>query len=287
MHCNFPQHKAPQHLQNTMDCNGLTIRKNKMKKLNIIKIGGNVIDNDSLLDLFLKDLAAIGGPKILIHGGGNLTTKFARKLNVPQKMVFGRRVTDKATLDLAVMIYSGLISKKIVSKLQSMGCDAMGFCGADGNFIKSTKRIIAETDFGFVGDIDDEGVNSEKIDQFLKLGIVLVFSAITHDGNGNLLNTNADTIASKIAIAMSKKYDTNLTYCFEKKGVLIDVKDENSLLETIHFAEYEKLKMAKIISDGMIPKMENAFASIENGVSRVKICHAENIHAKGTELIAL
>lgn len=256
-----------------------------MKKINIIKIGGNVVDNESLLDLFLKDFAAITGPKILIHGGGNLTTKFAQRLNIPQKMVKGRRVTDKATLELAVMIYSGLINKNIVSKLQSMNCDAMGFCGADGNVIKSKKRRLSDIDFGFVGDIDSDGINSKKIDQFLQLDIVPVFSAITHDGNGNLLNTNADTIASKIAIAMSQNYDTYLTYCFEKKGVLSDVKDEDSILQSIHISEYEKLKKRKVISDGMIPKLDNAFAAISNGVSGVKICHAENIYAEGTELI--
>lgn len=257
-----------------------------MEKLHIIKIGGNVIDNDPLLDLFLTDFTAITEPKILIHGGGNLTTKFAQKLNIPQKMVEGRRVTDKATLDLAVMVYAGLINKTVVAKLQAKKCNTIGFCGADANLIQSTKRKLTDIDFGFVGDIED-GVDEEGINQFLKMGITPVFSAITYDGKGSLLNTNADTMASKIAVAMSKLYDVQLTYCFEKKGVLLDVDKEESLLSTIHFKEYEELKSAKIISDGMIPKLDNAFEAIKKGVKKVKICHTENILLGGTELINL
>lgn len=256
-----------------------------MKKIHIIKIGGNVIDNDQLLDHFLNDFAAITGPKILIHGGGNLTTKFAQKLNIRQKMIEGRRVTDKATLDLAVMIYAGLVNKNIVSKLQAKQCDSIGFCGADGNLIISVKRPVTDIDFGFVGDVSE--VHFRKIDQFLKMGITPVFSAITHDRNGNLLNTNADTLASKIAIALSEIYEVELTYCFEKKGVLMDIAKEESLLPTIHFKEYERLKLAKIISHGMIPKLDNAFEAVRQGVKKVKICHAENLASEGTELVAL
>ena len=256
-----------------------------MEKLQIVKIGGNVIDNEDLLDQFLTDFANINEPKILIHGGGKLATRVAKKLNVPQKMIDGRRVTNKATLDIITMVYGGLINKKIVAKLQAINCDAIGLTGVDANCVKAEKRKNVEVDFGFVGDIKAGGVNEHRISQLIEMGITPVFSAITHDGKGNLLNTNADTMASKIAISMVDQYDSQLTFCFEKKGVLLDVNDENSLLETINPVEYNKLIDSKKISEGMIPKLDSAFDALINGVETVKICHAEELNSTGTALM--
>lgn len=256
-----------------------------MKKLHILKIGGNVIDDDNLLSKFLQDFVAINAPKILIHGGGKFASDLAEKLKIPQAMVEGRRITNAETLDLTVMVYAGLINKKIVAKLQSLNCDALGLSGADGDLVKAEKRNHASIDFGNVGDIEEDGVSNEKLSQLLELGFTPVFSAITHDGKGGLLNTNADTMASAIAISMSEFFEVNLTYCFEKKGVLLDVNDENSILNSINEKEYQRLKENKIISNGMIPKLDNAFEAIGNGVKEVKICHAKDLNSGGTILI--
>lgn len=254
-----------------------------MKTIKIIKIGGNVIDNPILLNKFLQDFTAITEPKILIHGGGKLATDLANKLNIPQTLIEGRRITDSKTLDVAVMVYSGLINKNIVAKLQVLDCNAIGFCGADGNLVKSKKRIHETIDFGQVGDVVD--VNINQFEKIIELGFIPILSAITHDGKGNLLNTNADTMASKIAIAMSGLYEVDLIYCFEKNGVLLDVNDDNSILNSINEKEYKRLKEEKIIFEGMIPKLDNAFEAIENGVQTVKICNAQNCNAPGTELV--
>jgi acetylglutamate kinase len=254
-----------------------------MKTIKIVKIGGNAIDNPILLDKFLSDFTVIREPKILIHGGGKIATDFAIKLNIPQTLIEGRRITNSETLDVAIMVYSGLINKNIVSKLQALNCNAMGFCGADGNLVKSKKRIHETIDYGEVGDVEEVNVNQLK--QLLDMGIIPVLSAISHDGKGNLLNTNADTMASKIASALSSLYDVDLIYCFEKNGVLLDVNDENSFLSSINKKEYERMKKAKIIFEGMIPKLDNAFEALENGVQNVKICNAQNFSALGTELV--
>jgi len=254
-----------------------------MKKLKILKIGGNAIDNPILLNKFLKDFTDIKDPKILIHGGGKLATDLANKLNIPQTLIEGRRITDSKTLDVAVMVYSGLINKNIVAKLQAFDCNAMGFCGADGNLVKSKKRIHETIDFGQVGDIKE--VKEIQFKKIIEQGFVPVLSAITHDGNGNLLNTNADTMASKIAIAMSSIYEVELIYCFEKNGVLLDVNDDNSIINSIHKKDYEQMKEEKIIFEGMIPKLDNAFDALENGVKNVKICNAQNLNDYGTKLV--
>jgi acetylglutamate kinase len=254
-----------------------------MKTIKIVKIGGNVIDDSILLNKFLSDFTEINEPKILIHGGGKIATDFANKLNIPQTLIEGRRITDSKTLDVAVMVYSGLINKNIVAKLQALDCNAMGFCGADGNLVKSKKRIHESIDYGQVGDIEE--VNVRQFEKFVDIGITPILGAITHDGNGNLLNTNADTMASKIAIALSSLYEVDLIYCFERTGVLLDVNDENSILHSINKIDYKILKEEKNIFEGMIPKLDNAFNALENGVKSVKICSAQNFSAPGTALV--
>lgn len=245
--------------------------------LQVIKIGGNSIDDPESLRNFLADFHRIKGPKILIHGGGKLATQLANKLEVPQTLVDGRRVTDAETLDIAVMVYCGLINKKIVAALQANQCDAMGFCGADGNLVKSKKREDAHTDFGYVGDVPDGGVNASRFAELLSSNIVPVLSAITHDGAGNLLNTNADTMAAKIAIALSPFFDVSLVYCFEKNGVLLDPEDDESQMPVLNPETYAELKKKGIISKGMIPKLDNAFEAAQSGVKTVVICHANSI----------
>lgn len=253
-----------------------------MEKLHILKIGGNVIDNPELLDKFLSDFSKIKEKKILVHGGGKLATDLAQKLSIPQTLVDGRRITDKDTLDVAIMVYTGLINKKVVVKLQALKCNAMGLCGADGNLIQSKKRLNALVDFGHVGDLFSNSINNEMLQNLLNIDICPVFSAITHDGMGNLLNTNADTIASKLAISLANQYEIKLTYCFEKEGVLLNLEDEKSLLLNLHANDYSKLKSENIIAAGMIPKLDNAFEAIEQGVKQVKICHAKQIDGIGT-----
>lgn len=246
--------------------------------LNIIKIGGNVIDDDIQLDAFLEKYAAVPGKKILVHGGGKIATRLASKLGIEAQMIEGRRITDEPMLDVVTMVYAGLTNKKIVATLQKYDCDAIGLSGADGNVIKAVKRPVREIDYGFAGDILADSVNSLAIKKFLDAGFAPVFSAITHNGNGQLLNTNADTIASALATALSDHYETSLIYCFEKNGVLMDVNDESSVIENITAAEYSRYKDAGIISDGMIPKLDNAFDAINKGVGSVYIGNASNLH---------
>jgi acetylglutamate kinase len=259
----------------------------------IVKIGGNVIDNPAALEKFLTDFSKITGPKVLVHGGGKLATDLAKQLNVPQELVKGRRITDSETLKITTMVYAGLINKQIVASLQSKNVNAIGLSGADGNSIRSSKRKIAEIDYGFVGDLNEKSVNATFISALLKLNIIPVFSAITHDGTGQLLNTNADTISSALAVALSEEYEVQLNYCFEKKGVLKNVADDDSVIEMMTPQDYKELLSNGIISQGMIPKLDNAFEAIQKGVKSVVIAHSddllnttnENKHA-GTKLIA-
>jgi acetylglutamate kinase len=244
-----------------------------METLKVIKIGGNIIDNEVALKQFLSDFSKINGRKILVHGGGKLATKLAEQLNVEVQMTQGRRITDSDTLDIITMVYAGKINKNIVAELQKNSCNSIGFTGADGNSIVSEKRPIKEIDYGFVGDV--KSVNTTVLDTLLKMNITPVFCAITHDEKGQLLNTNADTIASELAIAFAKKYQTELYYCFEKKGVLIDVENENSLIETINRDTYKELLDSKIITEGMLPKLNNCFNAIQQHVSKVCIGKAE------------
>ncbi len=262
-----------------------------MKKLSIVKIGGNVLDDAVALERFLADFSALDGAKILVHGGGKMATELARQIGIEQTMVDGRRITDAETLKITVMVYAGLINKQIVAALQAKNIQAIGLSGADANVICATKRAKNPIDYGFVGDMDSESVNTNLLAKFLNLALVPVFSAITHNGQGQLLNTNADTIASALAVAMAEIYEVHLIYCFEKNGVLRTIEDENSVIETISKATYTALVNEGVISKGMIPKLDNAFAAIENGVKSVIITHANNLlstsyDCKGTTLIA-
>lgn len=254
-------------------------------KLLVIKIGGNIIDEQDSLDTFVEDFAKIKHRKILIHGGGKIATKLNERLGIKTVMNEGRRITSEENLDTVTMVYAGLVNKRIVGKLQGNDCNALGLSGSDANCILSKKRPVTPIDFGWVGDV--ESINIASIDMFLNGGMIPVFCAISHDGKGQLLNVNADTVASEIAIAMSEKYDVELTYCFEKKGVLQDVNDDNSVIEDIDSQKYDELKESKTISDGMLPKMENCFHALNHGVSTViiggqKVMNNDEIHTKIT-----
>lgn len=245
------------------------------EQLSIVKIGGNVINSTDQLDLFLSDFSSLDGLKILVHGGGRKATEMADSMGLEPKLIGGRRVTDQANLEVVTMVYAGLLNKNIVAKLQAKECNALGLSGADANAITAHKRIVKEIDYGFAGDIDT--VENKTISLFLNMGITPVFSAITHDGRGQLLNTNADTIAAELAKELSGDYEVELIYCFEKNGVLKDVEDDESVIENINSESYEDLKNKGVIHQGMLPKMENCFNSLKNGVERVIIGKPELI----------
>src|SRR5687768_11059476 len=232
-----------------------------MNKLFIIKIGGNVLDNPQALDRFLQDFASIKEPKILIHGGGKIATKLGEQLGIEANYVNGRRITDSKTLDLVTMVYGGLVNKQIVASLQKLGCNAFGITGADGNMIKAVKRPVKDIDYGFVGDIRQDSVNTSLLFFLLKQNAVPVFAPLTH-ADGKMLNTNADTIASVLAVAMSKHFDVRLVFCFEKKGVLQDVNNLDSVIHHLPRKLYEDLLDKKAFADGILPKLENAYAAI-------------------------
>jgi acetylglutamate kinase len=246
-----------------------------MESLLVIKIGGNIIDEESKLDAFLRELASIGGKKILVHGGGKLATRLATQMGVEQQMVDGRRITDAATLQIVTMVYAGAINKNIVARLQAAGCNALGLSGADGNAIQAHKRVHATIDYGYVGDVD--AIDTALLGSLLDLGLTLVFAPITHDRNGQLLNTNADTIAQEIAKGLSKKFETSLVYSFEKSGVLLDAEDDHSVIGRIDPVYYQELKEKQVIFAGMIPKLDNAFAALRSGVKKVIIGKAEHL----------
>jgi len=233
------------------------------QKLSIIKIGGNVIENKAELAKFLALFSNLDELKILVHGGGKLATQFAERLGIKSKMIGGRRITDEETLEVITMVYGGLTNKNIVAQLQANKCNAIGLSGADGDTIQAHKRPVKEIDYGFAGDVD--GINSSIISKLLNTNLVPVFCAMTHDGKGQLLNTNADTIASELARGMSKDYNTTLYYCFEKKGVLRNIDDENSVIKHIDSKKYTQLLDDGIIADGMLPKLENCFHALKNG----------------------
>lgn len=247
-----------------------------MNKLFIIKIGGNVLDNAGALELFIKDFAAIKEPKILIHGGGKIATNIGNQLGIESNYIRGRRITDAATLDLVTMVYGGLVNKQIVARLQSMGCNALGVTGADGNMIQAVKRPVKEIDYGFVGDIKPEGVNTALLYFLLKQNTIPVFAPLTH-ADGKMLNTNADTIASVLAVALSKHFDVRLIFCFEKKGVLQDITNENSVIHHLPRKMYDELLPGNVFADGILPKLENAFAALQAGVKEVLIGEASDL----------
>ena len=291
--------------------------------IKVIKIGGNIVDNPELLAAFVKDFAAMPGMKVLIHGGGVMASQMQKSMGMTPVMVEGRRVTDETTLKVVTMVYAGWCNKNIVALLQGAGCNAIGLCGADGNVIKASKRppvkveISGEedgwqmVDYGYVGDVKADSVDAGFIYSLLERGIVPVFNAINHDGCGNLLNTNADTIASSVAIALSgHKYrnrwevcsacedcthcsddgrlthEVDLIYCFEKDGVLYDKEDDSSVIPEIDREKFAQLKAEGRVADGMIPKLSNSFKAIDSGVSRVIIKHARNLLTdKGTILL--
>lgn len=248
-----------------------------MKNLYIIKIGGNILDDEVSLEKFLSDFVKLKELKILVHGGGKLATELSAKLNIETKMIQGRRITDAETLKVTTMVYAGWINKSIVAKLQSLNCNALGLSGADGKCILAKKRKVTEIDYGFVGDILPGGVNTGFLQNILEFGITPIIAPVTCDIQGQLLNTNADTIASALATSLSEYYNTHLIYCFEKKGVLFDKNNENSVIEKIDALNYEKLKAEKIIVDGMIPKLDNAFKAKQEGVTSVVIGHASDL----------
>jgi acetylglutamate kinase len=246
-----------------------------MNELLIIKIGGQVIDDPQTLDRFLKEVAAIETPYILIHGGGKLATRLSERLGIEAKMVEGRRITDAATLEIVTMVYGGLINKQIVAALQARGKNAIGLTGADGDLIRSKKRVHATIDYGFVGDITQ--VNTDAFEKILGHGQIPVIAPLTHDGNGQILNTNADTMAQSVAVALSRTFQTTLVFGFEKAGVLRDRLDESSVISRINRSEYKTLKENDTVNEGMIPKLDNAFQAIDAGVSRVVIGKADRL----------
>lgn len=246
-----------------------------MDKLQVVKVGGNVIENRESLNDFLVDFTKIRGAKILVHGGGKEATQMAHKLNIPVQIIEGRRVTDAANLEIISMLYAGKLNKTIVALLQAYKCDSLGLTGADGNSVVAEKRSSKPIDFGFVGDV--VSVNSALFNLLLNQKITPVCCAITHDKNGQLLNTNADTIASEIASSMSEYYEVTLSYCFEKKGVLKKLMDEDSVILSINSNQYEHLKKEGIINEGMLPKIKNCFEALKKGVTKVRIGNSKMI----------
>jgi len=246
-----------------------------MKKIKIVKIGGNIIDDANVLDEFLQQFAQLEGPKVLVHGGGKLASRLAEQMKIPVKMIDGRRITNEDTLDIITMVYAGKISKNIVAKLQSYKCNAVGFSGADGNTIIAEKRPVKAIDYGFVGDIVE--VDTRVLKLLLLNNITVCFCAITHDQKGQLFNTNADTIASEISIALSRDYEVELYYTFEKNGVLKDVENLNSVVEKMDYSLYQDLKTKGLVFEGMIPKLDNCFYAIEHGVKNIHLGMPEMI----------
>ncbi len=243
-----------------------------MDKLTIIKVGGKIVEEEQSLCQLLKDFSQIEGYKVLVHGGGRSATKLAEKLGIESRMVNGRRVTDRDTLEIVTMVYGGLVNKNIVAGLQALGVNALGLTGADMNIIRSEKRPVKEVDYGFVGDVKE--VNSETLSSLIQQGIVPILAPLTHDKEGNILNTNADTIAGETAKALALKFDVTLIYCFEKKGVLMNENDDESVIPDINKTMFEQLVKDGIVQGGMIPKLENAFQAIEKGVKEVIITSA-------------
>lgn len=245
--------------------------------LQVVKIGGNIIDNEAKLNAFLQDFAQITGPKILVHGGGKIATEVSQGLGIAARMVDGRRITDAETLRVVTMVYGGLVNKTIVAKLQANYCNALGLTGADANIIPAIKRPVKEIDYGYVGDIEEPAIPATTLKLFLENNLTPVVAPLTHDQSGNLLNTNADTIAAALAVALADIFAVRLTYCFEKKGVLADIADEDSVIHQITRAQYLTLKNEGRIAMGMIPKLDNAFRAISSGVNSVCICHADEV----------
>lgn len=247
-----------------------------MEKLTVIKVGGKIVEEEDSLKKLLADFSAIEGKKVLVHGGGRSATAIAAQLGIESKMVNGRRITDAETLKVVTMVYAGLVNKTIVARLQALGVNALGLTGADLNYMRSDKRPVKEVDYGFVGDVKE--VNSELLADLISKGVVPVLAPLTHDKQGNMLNTNADTIAGEAAKALSKHFDVTLMYCFEKKGVLKDENDDDSVIPEITRPLFDEYVENGIIQGGMIPKLENSFEAISAGVTKVVITKASEIN---------
>ena len=253
------------------------------EKLTLIKVGGKIVEEEDSLKQLLNDFTALSGARILVHGGGRSATRTAAQLGIETQMINGRRVTDRNMLDIVTMVYGGLVNKNIVARLQAQGVNALGLTGADMDIIRSHKRPVRDVDYGFVGDVDT--VNGDRLAELIRQGIVPVMAPLTHDGQGRLLNTNADTIAGEPAKAMASFFDVTLIYCFEKKGVLRDADDDNSLISHINEEEFRHYVTEGIIQGGMIPKLENSFDAIRAGVSKVIITQADAIDGTSGTLI--
>lgn len=255
-----------------------------MDRLTIVKVGGKVVEEPELLNRLLDDFNTITGYKILVHGGGKAATDLATRLGVETKMVDGRRITDLETLEIVTMVYGGLINKRVVAGLQARNCNALGMTGADLDLIRARKRAVEEVDYGYAGDI--ENINTRELRLILGENVVPVVAPLTHDGQGMMLNTNADTIASRLAIELSHYYKVLLFYCFEKRGVLSDPLDDDSVLGELSETEFLEYQEAGIISGGMIPKLYNGYKAIHNGVSEVLITNPANFYkGRGTRLV--
>jgi acetylglutamate kinase len=257
-----------------------------MDKLTIVKVGGKIVEDEQSLNQLINDFKSISGPKILVHGGGLLATAMAAKMGIETQMVDGRRITNKPMLEIAVMVYGGLVNKTIVAGLQAKGCNAAGFTGADLDLIRAIKRPVKDVDYGYVGDVID--INTSELRLLIGEGVAPVISPLTHDGKGQLLNTNADTIATELAIDLAKFFDVSLVFCFEKDGVLSNPEDESSVIHDLDKELYLHYKSEGIISEGMIPKLDNAFRALNSGVYRVLVTNARNLTkpaAVGTSII--
>ena len=252
-----------------------------MEKVNVIKVGGAVVEDASSLQTFLAQFASVEGLKVLVHGGGRSATAMAARLGIETKMLDGRRITDAPMLEVVTMVYGGLVNKNIVARMQAIGLDAIGLTGADLDSIRSDKRPSVPIDYGFAGDV--RTVNGHALHTLLAAGFVPVMAPLTHDGQGQLLNTNADTIAAEVAKGLVPYYDVTLTFCFEKKGVLANPQDEDSVIPRINRASYDALVADGTLSGGMLPKIHNAFAALDAGVTRVVITSAANLNG-GSEI---
>ncbi|MEO8823017.1 MAG: acetylglutamate kinase [Ginsengibacter sp.] len=250
---------------------------NDKEKIFVIKVGGNVIDDADKLHSFLEDFSKIPQKKILIHGGGKVATSIGNQLGIASKYIDGRRITDDETIDLVTMVYGGLVNKQIVAKLQSSNCNAIGVTGADANLLPARKREVKEIDYGWVGDIVTEKVNPSSWRLFLENGLTPVVASLTHDENGNMLNTNADTIASVIAVSLSKYFEVSLIFCFEKNGVLLDLNDENSVIPEMNHEKYVTLKNSNKLFAGILPKIDNSFEAVNKGVKEVVIGNSSQL----------
>lgn len=256
-----------------------------MEKLTLIKVGGKIVEEQATLSRLLASFAAIPGRKVLVHGGGRSATAMASRLGIESRMVSGRRITDKAMLEVVTMVYAGLVNKNIVAGLQAQGVNALGMTGADMNILLSDKRPVGEVDYGYVGDV--RRVDAAALSALIEMGVVPVIAPLTHDGRGSMLNTNADTMAGETAKALASRYEVSLVYCFEKRGVLRDENDDNSVIAEMTRQQFETYRAEGVVQGGMIPKLENAFDAIRHGVREVIITRADAIgeEHEGTRII--